>query len=128
MDWAGSYRLPHDFDHAKIVDVFSTITSPVFSEFVIVLAGNAAAYLPLQPVLFQTLRRISEERPFELVFSFEGPCFVPRGKRWEPAEARWELKQALDSVTANGFLDFLDSPPTVRITTQSTRYEWDFPH
>jgi len=98
----------------------------MFSELVTVLAGNAAAYLPLQPMLFRTLRRMSEARPFELVFSFEGPCCVPRGERWEPAEARWELKHALDSVTAKGFLDFLDRPPTVRFKPH--RYEWDFPH
>lgn len=107
--------------------MFSTITSCVFSELVVVLAGNAAAYLPQSAMLFQTLRNMNEERPFELVFSFEGPCFVERWMGWEPAEARCELKKALDSVTANGFLDFLDSPPTVRITTQPDRYEWDFP-
>lgn len=108
--------------------MFSTITSPAFSELVIVLSGNAAAYLPQAPELFQTLRKMNEARPFELVFSFEGPCFVSKGGRREPAEPRYELKEALYSVTGKGFLDFLDSPPTVRFTTQSHRYEWDFSH
>jgi len=109
------------------MEVFSTIRSPVFSELVVVLVGNAAAYLPQEAMLFETLRKMNEARPFELVFSFEGPCFVWKGGQWEPAEARWELKEALDSVAAEGFLDFLDSPPTVRITTQPRCHEWDPP-
>lgn len=109
------------------MEVFSTITSPVFSELVVVLAGNSASYLPQEAMLFETVRKMKEVRPFELVFSFEGPCFVRRGERWETVEARQELEQALDSAAEKGFLDFLGSPPTVRLVTEPHQHDWDFP-
>ena len=37
------------------------------------------------------------------------------------------LKEALDYVVTNGFLNFLDSPPTIRVVTRVRHYEWDFP-
>jgi len=46
-------------------------------------------------------------RPFKLVFLLE----VPRTSR---VEARRELVGALDWVVAEGLLDFLESPPTIR--------------
>jgi len=109
------------------MEVFSTIRSPVFSELVVVLTGNAAACLPQEAMLFETLRKMKEARPFELVFSFEGPCFVWRRGLWEPAEARCKLREALDFVVSKGFLKFLDSPPTIRLTTQPHDHEWDPP-
>jgi len=36
--------------HAVIMGVFSTIRSPVFSELVVVLVGNVAAYLTQEAV------------------------------------------------------------------------------
>jgi len=46
-------------------------------------------------------------KPFTLVFLLEVSDFY-QGK------VQRELAEALDSVTAKGLLDFLDSPPTVR--------------
>ena len=97
--------------------MFSTITSPVFSELVIVLAGSSMTYLPEEVKLFETLRSMNELRPFKLAFLFEGRYFVQSDEEWVPMNARSELKKTLDSVAAKGFLDFLDSPPTLRTTT-----------
>jgi hypothetical protein len=85
------------------MEVFSTIAPPVFFELVIVVGIDAAAYLPSHVSLFETLRTMSVVRPFLLValdLSLE--------------DARQELAEALDSVTARGLPDFLDSPPTIR--------------
>jgi len=89
------------------VKIFSTITSPVFSELVVVFAGRGMKYLPRNAIL-ATLRTMHEIRPFKLVFLLE----VAGHSR----EARRELTEALDSVTADNRLSFLDSPPTIRIT------------
>ena len=110
-------REGHYNRHSTIMGVFSTIASPVFSELVVVLAGDPATYLPRNVALFETLGRMNAVRPFNLVFllnvseSFRG-------------EARPKLKGALDSVTAKGLLDFLDSPPTIRCV-RYRRYAWD---
>ena len=89
------------------MDVFSTITSPVFSELVIVYTGIMVAYLPQEVALFETLRMMNVVRPFELVFLLEVSDSY-QGK------ARLELEEALASATANGLLDFLYCPPTIR--------------
>ena len=94
------------------MDAFLTITSPVFSELVVILGANAVAHLP-SGVMFDTLRTMNEVRPFKLVF-----LLVAVG------EARRRLVGALDSVTARGFLDFLDSPPTIR-TARFREHGWD---
>ena len=91
-------------NHAIATEVFPTITSPVFSEFVIVLTGNMVAYLPQQVSLFGTLRTVNEIRPFKLAFLLD----VSEG------EVLRKLVGELDLVATNGFLDFLDSPPTIR--------------
>jgi len=109
------------------MDVFSTITSPVFSELVIILVGDGIARLPHEVMMFETLRKMNEVRPFNLVFSFEGPPLVPRGGQSASAEVRWKLEEALDYVATKGFLDFLDSPPIIRIVMRVHHYEWDFP-
>ena len=57
--------------HRVVMEVFSTITSPVFSELVIVLGGDRMSYLPSEIALFETLRAMNEVRPFKLVFLFE---------------------------------------------------------
>ena len=88
------------------MEEFSTITSHVFSELVVVLSGMGIASLPHQDLFFRTLRKMNEVRSFELVFSFEGPCSALKGERWELVEARWELKEALDHVASKGLLDF----------------------
>ena len=100
--------------HAFVIRVFSTITSPVFSELVVII-GGPVAYLPHNATFFETLSRIHEVRPFKLVFLLEvsDPWNTERG-----------LEQALNLATAKGFVDFLDSPPTIR--TAHARYsDWD---
>ena len=98
--------------------VFSTITSPVFSELVIVIAGHAIIGLPWEVTFFETLGTMSETRPFKLVFLLEDSDFDQR-------EAPRELTEALDSVVAKGFLDFLDSPPTIRRARAPLQGGWD---
>jgi hypothetical protein len=87
--------------------IFSTITSPVFSELVIIIKSDGVARLPLEVELFETLRTMNGVRPFKLVFLLADPDFSQE-------ETRQELAGALDSVTARGLLDFLGSPPTFR--------------
>jgi len=89
--------------------VFSTITSPAFSELVIVVVDDLVGRVPLGIMLFETLRELNEVRPFKLVFLFMGP---------HPGlgEARRAFEKDLDSVIAGGHFDFFDSPPTIRIT------------
>ena len=87
-----------------MVEVFSTITSPAFSELVIAL-GRHATGLPCGVASFEALHTMNVVRPFKLVFLLEVSY---------PLAARRELEEALAAVTARGLLDFLDSPPTIR--------------
>ena len=91
------------------MEVFSTITSPVFSELVIVLTERTTVvHLPWERALFELLRTMSEIRPFELVF------FLQVDDLDCQEGVRRDLVEGLDMVVAKGFLDFLDSPPTIR--------------
>ena len=90
------------------MELFSTITSPLFSEVVIVLWGYEIPTLPSQVALFQTLRTMNEVRPFKLAFLAEVSGFYLEG-------GRQKLASALDSVIAEGLLDFLESPPNILI-------------
>jgi len=111
------------------MEVFSTITSPVFSELVVVLKADGITYLSHEAMLFQTLRKMHGVRPFKLVFLFEGLCYVKPGIQWELAEARQELKRALDYLISKGFLDFLDSQPTICTVSRLNGWydsEWYF--
>lgn len=92
------------------MEVFSTVTSPVFSELVIVLEDDAMSYLSKQVMLFETLRMMNEVRPFRLVFLLEIAYFYQE-------EVRRGLVEALALITPKGPLDFLDSPPTIRLGT-----------
>lgn len=84
----------------------------------IVLTGRVAC-LRYEVRIFETLRMMNETRPFELVFSLEAPPFsLP--------EARRTLEDVLEWATANGLLNFLDSPPSIRISP-SRFYDWNFP-
>jgi len=74
------------------MEIFSTITSPVFSELAIVLAGSDMVYLRWKD-MFKTLHAMNEVRPFKLVFLLEVPEF-------SQGEARRKLARALDSVAA----------------------------
>jgi hypothetical protein len=89
--------------------VFSTITSPVFSELVILIGTriDAVAYLSTEAPFFEALRTMNEVRPFKLVFLLVGLDSFRE-------EARRKLAGALDRMAVRGLLDFLDSPPTVR--------------
>ena len=79
----------------------------MFSELVIVFTGHGMGYLLWDAILFTTLRRMNKTRPFKLGILLEvSGC--PEG------EALRELTEALSSVTAEGLLDFLDSPPVIR--------------
>ena len=86
----------------------------MFSELVNALAS---CHLPLPVTLFAALRRTNEFRHFKLVFLLmvEDP-YVCEGRR--------ELAEALDSVTIKELLDFLDSPPTIRVETPRD-FKWD---
>jgi len=97
--WVACLGDPHP---SAVVEVFSTITSPVFSEVVVVLEGRGV-WLPREVELFKILRTMSKIRPFKLVFLLEDPSSHPG-----------ELMRILDSENTSGFLDFLDSPPTIR--------------
>ena len=87
------------------MEIFSTITPPVFSEVIIVIREYRVAYLPHK--VFETLRTMHKARPFKLVFLLEA------SDRWQ-GEVRRSLVEELDSMTDKGLLDFLDSPPTIR--------------
>lgn len=111
--WLG-YRY---YDHTIIKEVFSTITSSVFSELVVVLGDGLTSHLSEHLMSFETLRSMSEVRPFKLVFLFEVPYFVRRGRGSVSAEERSEMKKRIESMVAKGFFDFLDSPPTICTAT-----------
>ena len=89
------------------MEVFSTIKSPMFSELAIIITRNAI-YLIGEDMLFKTLRKMNKVRPFKLVFLLEASDF-------HQEQVRQELVEALDRISAHGSLDFLDSPPTIRI-------------
>ena len=90
------------------MNTFSTITSPVFSELVIVFQGAyTISRLLSEFALFQTLRRMYEIRPFKLVFLLEGMSCL--------REDRLKMEGILRSVTMKGYLAFLESPPTIRL-------------
>jgi len=73
--------------------------------------------LPWVGTLAGVLRRMNEVRCLKLVFSFEAS---------ELSKTRRKLAKVLASVIASGLLDFLDSPPIVRIVRPSYN-KWDFP-
>lgn len=94
--------------------LFSTITSTVFSELVIALGR---CHLPLPVTLFTALHRANETRHFNLVF-----LLLAEGT--DVGEGRRELTEALDSATTQGFLDFFDPQPTIRVA-RPRQYKWD---
>ena len=87
-----------------VMEVFSTITSPVFSELVIALRLHETD-LSHGTTFFEALQRMNGVRPFKLVFLLEVSDFQ---------EGRRKLMKTLVEVTARGLLGFLDSPPTIR--------------
>ena len=90
------------------MEVFSTITSPVFSELIFVVWHDQFAHLLSDPIFFDTLSAMNEVRPFKLDFLVQLPHPPSKGDRRG-------FEQALATVAAKGLLDFLDSPPTIRV-------------
>jgi len=90
------------------MEVFSTITSPVFSELVIVVKGDEISDIPSDITFFEALRTMKEVRPFKLVFSFDTLAQFTYDEK-----DRRRLAGILDLVNAEGLLDFLDSPPVI---------------
>jgi len=99
--------------HTVVMEIFSTITSPVFSEFVISIARDEIADLHSDITLFETLRAMNGVRPFILVF-------LLNLRRSPPEEALQVLMKALESANTEGLLDFLDSPPIIRSVRADT--------
>ena len=92
-----------------VMEVFSTITSSMFSELVIVVKDVETSDISSDVTFFGALRMMKEVRPFKLVFSFDSlfPSI-------HDEEERQRLAEGLDLVNAKGLLDFLDSPPIIR--------------
>lgn len=94
--------------HTTLMEIFSTIVSPVFSELALILGNESLTYLPSDIMIFETLRAMNEVKPFKLVFFLVVPIRLL-------GEARGKVTETLDSAAARGLLGFLDSPPTIRI-------------
>lgn len=92
--------------------LFSTITSPVFSELVLAVWCDEIGHLPSDVVLWKTLGEMYEIRPFKLGFSLGVP-YAYEG------DAQQVFMGGLDSAAEKGFLKFLDSPPDIRIVQSS---------
>lgn len=98
--------------HTSILEVFSTITSPVFSGLVVVIARNRFARLLSDDTVFVALPAMNEVRPFELVFLVLHSSAFSLSQ-----EARQVFKRNVQLATAKGLFDFLSSPPTLRIAS-----------
>ena len=114
--WVGCCSMVGDDRNTRVMKVFSTIASPVFAESVVVITGGYCCWLPQDVSLFQTLRRMNEAI-FKLVFLLEDSDPLPSG-------VRQKLAKALEIATADGLLDFLDSPPIARVV-RSRYCDWD---
>jgi len=91
-----------------------TITSPAFSEVVIVLGDGAINDTWFfQHWLFDVVRTMHEVKPFRLVFCLE----VWEGVR-EYTVGR--LKRHINAEAAEGGLDFLPCPPVITSNTRAT--------
>ena len=107
----------NDSHLTAVRELFSIITSPLFSDLVVKLPPHETR-LPLAFIWFRELRRTSEARRFKSEFSLEVP---------DPRQARRELLKSLESVTAEGLFDFPNSRPTVRITRPRSKSDpFDF--
>jgi hypothetical protein len=79
----------------------------VFSELVIIIGVKAVANLPLEVALFDDTALDEWIQALQIGVCTRGPGFVT-------GEGTTGVGGALDSATAEGLLDFLDSPPTIR--------------
>ena len=103
--WTTEFGLP-DARDTVLMEVFSTITSSVFSDLIFVLWHDQFTRLLSDDTLFLTLRTMTEVRPFKLAFLLQVPHLPSR-------EGRRKFEATLESVITEGLLDFLDSPPTI---------------
>jgi len=92
----------------------ATITSPVFSDVVIVLEDGAIDNPWFSRYrLFHAVRSVHEVKPFRLVFClevWEGSLEYTVGR----------LKRYINAEAAEGGLDFLPRPPVIVSNTQAT--------
>lgn len=96
-----------------LMDILSTITSPVFSDLVIIFEDKAARYVHLlYHTLFSMVRRMYEVRPFRLVFRLE----IRGGDHEETARM---LKECIDAQVVRGELWFLPCPPVILSSTRA---------
>jgi len=103
--------------YAIVTEVFSTITSPVFSELIIVLDHGRIGLLS-NVASFEILRRMDQVRAFALVFlvKIEDLYRIRTG-------VLQKFGDAVFSATAKGLLDFLDSRPIIRTAQQTPEWE-----
>ena len=96
-------------------DLLPTITSPMFSDVVIVLQESTIHDTRfMQHILFDIARGMHEVKPFCLVFCLE----VWEGNR---EYVTGELKRYTDADAAKGGLDFLPCPPAIISDTRVSR-------
>ena len=96
-------------------DQLSTITSPVFSEVVIVLQDNDIRDFRLfRCGLFSIVQGMYEVKPLRLVFSLE----IWEGDRERATEG---LKRCIDAEVVQGGLEFLPHPPVTVFNTYAAR-------
>ena len=87
-------------------DLLSTVTSPVFSDVVIILQDTIIHTNFLQDSLFSAVRDMSKVRPFRLVFRL--------GKSSRDRERNRErLKSLIEAEAARGGLGPLLHPPVI---------------
>lgn len=88
-------------------DLLPTITSPVFSDVVLVLQGDSIREANFfQRDLVSVVRGMYEVKPFRLVF-----CLEVRAMHREDTTER--LKKWIETETAGGSLDFLPCSPII---------------
>ena len=96
-----------------------TITSPVFSDVVIVLReGTFYEIISTEYILLNVVRDAYEVKPFRLVFRLE----VWEGYR---EYVSGELRKYICEETAKGGLDFLHCPPVIVCATQARCPTWE---
>jgi len=91
------------------MELFSSIASPVFSELVLVIWYDQFALFPSQVALLEDLRTMNKLRPFKLEF------LVRIWMREVGEMERKRFEGAVESVITGSLLNFLESPPTVRV-------------
>ncbi|KAF9648102.1 hypothetical protein BDM02DRAFT_2358489 [Thelephora ganbajun] len=97
-----------------LMDLLPTITSPTFSDVVVVLGYRDILDVHFfQYILFEMLRGMHEIKPFRLVFRLE---------IWDSdlEETLKRLRRHIDMEEARGGLEFLSCPPVIVSDTRAT--------